>query len=181
MSAGSSLTPRQRALLRGAWFGPMTAEQLAVRCGVTHRLVRKFWVAEREAGRLPAAPAPRPHFAAASAPLAGDLEDDGIDYAADDAPIASPWGVAVPPGDPLLAALRAEHPHKEGLLANLPPAGWLSIEGGRNRPMDTAQLKNWLARGGQASLPMSPAQLRGLARMHDAGLASIGCIGGRPC
>lgn len=117
MSAGQSLSKDRRRALRKAWFGKRPVGFLARRFGVSERMIRGFWESERIAGRLPPAPAPRPHFAercvvAAEVASEADVLDAEIgaeDFAADDAPIGGPMGLRIPDGDPLLCALRLVH------------------------------------------------------------------------
>ncbi len=111
MSAGRSLSPQRRKHLRQAWHGPLTVAALARRYAISEILVRKFWEAEREAGRLPPQPTPRPHFVErCRAPdPAEDVDLDTEDFADDDAPMSTPFGLRIPDPDPLLAALQREH------------------------------------------------------------------------
>ncbi|WP_315806952.1 MULTISPECIES: hypothetical protein [unclassified Bradyrhizobium] len=111
MSAGRSLSPQRRKHLRQAWHGPLTVAVLARRYAISEILVRKFWEAEREAGRLPPQPTPRPHFierCRAPDPVE-DFDLDTEDFADDDAPMSAPFGLRIPDPDPLLAALQREH------------------------------------------------------------------------
>jgi transcriptional regulator with XRE-family HTH domain len=125
-------------ILRAAWFGPLTFEEVASANGVSTRTLQRFWSGEKKVGALPATP--RPHFAAfdhnANAtevdPPAPSLAPDAVD---DDvveingvsclsrhaAPIASPWGLSITSGDPLLAVLREHHPDAE----HTAPVDWL--------------------------------------------------------
>jgi hypothetical protein len=136
MSVGSTLHPRTRNALIKAWFGDRTVDQLARRFKVSAILIRKFWECQRDAGRLPAQPTPRPHFADRCATPAEpvtevdaiDPETDGIDFAADDAPIGGPMGLRIPEGDPLLCALRLVHGGEPWRRLDGMPAHTLAME-----------------------------------------------------
>jgi hypothetical protein len=55
------MTPRDERLLREAWSGPLSHEEIAKRFNLRPASVRKFWQREKKAGRLPVNK-PRPHF-----------------------------------------------------------------------------------------------------------------------
>jgi hypothetical protein len=103
------------------WHGALTAKTIAARCGFeTERGLQLFWQRMKGNGRLPQAE--RPHFAckngaATCEEILPEPESDGRDSviftaggeAIDGTPIGGALGLAVPPGDPLLCALRLVH------------------------------------------------------------------------
>jgi hypothetical protein len=97
------------------WHGPLTAAEIAAQCGFeTVRGLQLFWQRRKLDGALPMEA--RPRFAQACAP-AIESEGDDRDATAFDADggaikgsaIAGSLGLAVPPGDPLLCAMRMVH------------------------------------------------------------------------
>lgn len=122
--ARGRLTPTKKTRLLLAWFGPLAASVIAMREEISVRTVKQFWSDARDAGDLPETS--RPHFAevtpcksamAAPASVHGDLtESYDIDadaeaaFAAEVATVNPDGGtIAVPVGDPLLAALQKVH------------------------------------------------------------------------
>jgi hypothetical protein len=110
--------------LRVAWYSAATLCSIAAANGHIHaKKIKRFWQAEKAAGRLP--DTPRPHFIASASrakqaaqvaalwPIADDVDadDDGEqrNFVDDDAPIGGAMGLCIPPGDPLLMALRLVH------------------------------------------------------------------------
>ena len=118
------MRPALKKRLHDAWFGPATFEEVAKLNKVSTRTLQRFWSAQKRANALPQTP--RPHFAAfdhsaakaveIEAPIAeAVVDDDATEIAGVSclsrhaAPIASPWGLTITAGDPLLAALVEHH------------------------------------------------------------------------
>jgi hypothetical protein len=98
----------RESYLRKAWFGDLPVNEIAARIGIGASTIKKFWIAEKAAGRLPALPAPRPYFPEVKSlvdPVPGETVDCG--ECDDDAPVHP-----IPKRDPLLAALIKNHREK---------------------------------------------------------------------
>jgi hypothetical protein len=130
------MRPSLKKLLNDAWFGPATFEEVAKANKVSTRTLQRFWSAQKRSGALPQTA--RPHFAAFdhTAVKAAEVEAPIVEAAgADDvievagvsclsrhaAPIASPWGLSITEGDPLLAALREHHADIDFADAHIAP------------------------------------------------------------
>ena len=102
------MSPNSQRNLREAWFGQFSADYLARRHRLNDgRAVRRFWEAERAAGRLPQGA--RPHFADVTfgnAPTVDASLDAEIDASET---VAEASGMRIPDCDPLLEALYAAH------------------------------------------------------------------------
>lgn len=106
--------------LREAWHGPLTAEQIARSGAVGEKWLRRFWAAEKAAGRLPEGP--RPHFldrCQRAEPAEVILDDDS--------PIGEPNRTYERECEAALTAL-VEH-HVDHPAAHTAPAAWLRFDG----------------------------------------------------
>jgi hypothetical protein len=137
--------------LRAAWFGPLTAGEIAKAFRVaSDQVLRNFWGDEKAAGRLP--DAARPHFANRTAkpvPVEADI-DPGLDR--DAVPINEPNPRFDRECDAVLEAMRKHHADLDNDAAHTAPANWLWFD-----------LKT-------ASTP-SHQVLMAMARTHDRGRA----------
>lgn len=111
--------------LRDAYFGPLPAAKIASGAGVGEKWLRRFWVREKAAGRLP--DQRRPHFLArckCAEPSVAAI-DDAITDVSNDAPIAEPNPRLDRECGALLEALRRHHPQHDNALAQTAPRDWL--------------------------------------------------------
>lgn len=113
----------KKARLRAKWHGPLTAAQIAREAAVGEAWLKKFWLGEKHAGRLP--DGPRPHFVErtqrAPEPVE-DVIDDG-----DATPIGEPNRVCVAECEALLAALRHLRP-ADTAATHEAPLDWLRFD-----------------------------------------------------
>jgi hypothetical protein len=106
--------------LREAWRGALTAEQIARSAGIGEKMLRRFWAAEKVAGRLP--DGPRPHF------LDRSQKAEPVEVIPDDdSPIADPNRVCDWECRQMLAALQREH--SAPALDHDAPDAWLKFDG----------------------------------------------------
>jgi hypothetical protein len=152
---------RNHDRLRRAWYGPLSAQQIARQFGYSSAVaVQNFWTREKRAGRLPCDEV-RPHFIKYASPAASPSLDLGalVDAAADPALMReidrserlSERGesLARVASDQSLAALRKAHPDLDHPAAHSVPNAWLKFD----------------QRGAE---PPSHARLMQMARDHDA-------------
>jgi hypothetical protein len=150
---------RKANTLRRAWFGPLSAEEIAKRhqCASAQSL-RNFWQREKSAGRLPKNTA-RPHFEERTtiAPQVA-LGIDPVDIEFDDPTLDGvDQAPRLPHADPLLLALQREHGHEKirGINDEM-PSQLLMIEAGDEYQRFTP----------------SPSRVREFQRGRDAYVAS---------
>src|SRR5581483_949990 len=95
--------------LREAWFGPLSAAEVAKRFRIdgdaAAQTVRNFWRDEKDAGRLP--DTPRPSFARNTKSSPDVPPEASLD---DESPIADPNPLFNAECDASLAAMRRHHP-----------------------------------------------------------------------
>lgn len=138
--------------LRDAYFGPLPAAKIASGAGVGEKWLRRFWVREKAAGRLP--DQRRPHFLARSKCVevrddaGGGVIDDDITDVSAEVPIGEPNPTYGAQCAASLDALRRHHPQHDNALAQTAP-------------------RDWLKRDADPFYAPSPAQLRAMARALD--------------
>lgn len=111
--------------MRAAYFGPLTAAQIAGGAGVGEKWLRRFWAREKAAGRLP--DQRRPHFLARCKCVEPSVAalDDAITDVSNDAPIGEPNPTYGAQCAASLEALRRHHPQHDNALAQTAPRDWL--------------------------------------------------------
>lgn len=109
--------------LREKWYGPLTAAQIAREAAVGEAWLKKFWIGEKHAGRLP--DGPRPHFAARTQREA-EPADDVVDVSGE-SPIGEPNRVCAAECAASLDALRKHH-GADTASAHEAPLDWLRFD-----------------------------------------------------